>query len=619
MISQVIRTPIRNRPVHSGILTLIILLLATPAADGEQQWNNATSGNWFTASNWTPAAVPNSTLDALINNGGEAIATAGGPITSLSIAAGKNGGQGALTSNGVDISVQQSLDVGDVEGTFATGNVNVTSNGTAMLTNMSSLLFGISGMGDVNAGQTSATGAAIAHGTGELTIDTVDIVEIAGDLDLGQTSGSGTATGHGNATIQTISTSFSVGGDLDVGQTSGTVGGMNQGTGMLMVDGVNEFIVDADVDVGQTTGDGQSTGMGTLNINDSNTTIGDSLDIAKVRALNSAVNSGTGHVSVNDRDLTIGFEALDPGSIEIGRVLTSETARGVGVGTLVLDQVDALVANDVIVGELALGGSNSGSSANGTLHLIDSRLDTRDLTVAARLDATAGSITGTLRLTRSLAIVQSVATFHANSTLEIEIHGTTRALGDGGADEYGALDPDMAVLGGALEINPDANYQGPNASGSIDTFELINSLFGISGNFAAVNYDGVSIGTAPTYLGAAGNGTDGLFVSVEQTATQFLLTNYLALPGDANGDTVVDEFDFNLWNVNKFTSGNDWTSGDFNGDGFTDGLDLFIWNANKFSSVGSPATVPEPATGLWAVYVLLGSFAVTRRHQGWQP
>ncbi len=33
--------------------------------------------------------------------------------------------------------------------------------------------------------------------------------------------------------------------------------------------------------------------------------------------------------------------------------------------------------------------------------------------------------------------------------------------------------------------------------------------------------------------------------------------NYLALPGDANGDMTVDGQDFVIWNANKFTSGND--------------------------------------------------------------
>ncbi len=593
MTSQMIKHPTFRQAI-TGLLFLQTGFLAH-SADAAQEWNNGGSGSWFTAVNWTPAVVPNSTLDALINNGGEATATAGGPVSALSVSVGKNDGQGELTIDGVNASVQQSLDIGDVDGIFATGPVNVTSHGTATLSNMSTLVFGASGNGDLNAGQTSATGDAVAHGIGSLTIDTVVSVDIAGDLDIGQTSGSGTATGDGEGLIRNVSSLFSIGGDLDVGQTSGLAGGFNQGTGLLQVDDVNELSIGVDVDVAQVTGPGQSSGMGTLLVDKTDVTIADSFDIAKIRSLMGADNSATGHATIGNGNLSVGFGALSPGSIDIARVQATENATGTADGTLILDQVDALIGNNVTVGELSLGGTNASNSANGHLQLIDSRLDTRDLTVAARLDGTAGSVAGTVRLTRSLAIVQSVATFYQNSTLQIDIHGTTRALGDGTADDYGALDADMAVVGGALEINPAVDYQGPITPGSIDTFDLITTLFGLTGEFASVTYDGVSVDADPAYVGAAGNGTDGLFVSVEQTASQFLLTNYLALRGDANGDRVVDGADFIIWNANKFTGGTDWTSGDFNGDGVTDGQDFIVWNTNKFTSVDQLTPVPEPA------------------------
>lgn len=81
---------------------------------------------------------------------------------------------------------------------------------------------------------------------------------------------------------------------------------------------------------------------------------------------------------------------------------------------------------------------------------------------------------------------------------------------------------------------------------------------------------------------------------------------FAALPGDANGDGVVDGSDFGIWNANKFLSGTDWTRGDFNHDGITDGSDFGIWNANKF--LGDPRLVPEPASAIIMAFIGLGGW-----------
>ncbi len=56
------------------------------------------------------------------------------------------------------------------------------------------------------------------------------------------------------------------------------------------------------------------------------------------------------------------------------------------------------------------------------------------------------------------------------------------------------------------------------------------------------------------------------------------------LDGDANLDGFVDVSDFGIWNSNKFTSIDEWSSGDFNADGVVDVSDFGIWNSNKFQS-----------------------------------
>ncbi|MBN1911962.1 MAG: PEP-CTERM sorting domain-containing protein [Pirellulales bacterium] len=75
------------------------------------------------------------------------------------------------------------------------------------------------------------------------------------------------------------------------------------------------------------------------------------------------------------------------------------------------------------------------------------------------------------------------------------------------------------------------------------------------------------------------------------------------LPGDANGDGKVDQFDARILATNWLkTSGVGWTEGDFNNDGRVDDLDASILAANWGSS-STPTDVPEPST--WAL--LLGA------------
>ncbi len=593
------------------LLAALTVLLVCGQSLAVQVWNDNT-GSWFDSLNWTPIGVPNSTQTASINNGGTATGTVG-TARAFQIDVGKNGGTGSLEFSGVDVELQSSLDLGDVEATFATGGVDATSNGTASLTNAAEVQIGLSGMGDINVGQTSAGAGSNAEGTADFAIQNIETVVVAGDFDLGQTSGSGTATGFGTANISGIPGLLSVGGDFDVGQTSAIVGGVNSGRGILTLDAVEEIQVAADIDVGQATGDGAASAFGSAMLAADTLVVGDSLDVAKIRAFTNANNSGDGSIRIADATVSIGFGSASPGSIEISRVLVSESARGQATGSVIFDGANVDIANDVIVGELALGGTNSLSSSSASLILLDSKLDTRDLSVASRLDSTAGSVSGIVDARRSLVVVQSLLSLSQDATLRLHIDGTTRALGGGLTSDYSAIDADLATLGGALELVDHATYAGPAARGQVDEFQLITTLFGITGSFDSITFDGVPVDVDDaTYVGETEGGEDGLFMTVTQTPDDLLLSGYLALPGDANGDRSVDASDFNIWNSNKFRSGTDWSTGDFTGDGVTDASDFNVWNSNKFTSV--LRSVPEPAFGS-ILPGLLFAFLLLRRNR----
>lgn len=176
---------------------------------------------------------------------------------------------------------------------------------------------------------------------------------------------------------------------------------------------------------------------------------------------------------------------------------------------------------------------------------------------------------------------------HEQGTLAFSIQSATAA----GFDRLNVSD--TALLDGTIRID-DAGYTGPANRGTTDLFTILSAT-SIDNQLDEVRYNGVLLGTNPVYTGTSGGGLDGMFREYDVSGGQLIVSNYLALGGDANGDRVVDGTDFGIWNANKFRTGTNWTTGDFNGDGNTDGSDFSIWNAAKFTSASRPAIlVPEP-------------------------
>jgi hypothetical protein len=81
------------------------------------------------------------------------------------------------------------------------------------------------------------------------------------------------------------------------------------------------------------------------------------------------------------------------------------------------------------------------------------------------------------------------------------------------------------------------------------------------------------------------------------------------IPGDINGDGLVDVADYNIWAANVGKTGATWGQGDLNGDGLVDVADYNIWAANA----GKTASTPEPAT---LSLLTLGGLALLRRRSG---
>jgi len=88
------------------------------------------------------------------------------------------------------------------------------------------------------------------------------------------------------------------------------------------------------------------------------------------------------------------------------------------------------------------------------------------------------------------------------------------------------------------------------------------------------------------------------------------------LPGDANGDGLVDVADYNIWAANVGKTGATWAQGDFTGDGIVDINDLTIVLANYGATYGAGIkAVPEPSCIVLVATGAAGLLVCSRRRR----
>ena len=145
----------RDRFGRVSMAALTAALLAGAAATPARAaatWTGATSQDWFTTSNWAPAAIPTSADQANINGNqaaptivGKAGAVAGN--VSLGVTAGQTG---ALTVDGGALAVSTQLLIGD----FGSG-ILIVKNGGTLSSNITAI-----------ANNTGSTGTVTITGVG---------------------------------------------------------------------------------------------------------------------------------------------------------------------------------------------------------------------------------------------------------------------------------------------------------------------------------------------------------------------------------------------------------------------------------------------------------------------
>jgi T5SS/PEP-CTERM-associated repeat protein len=353
---------------------------------GETVWTDGT-GDWFNPANWS-AGVPNSSVIALINNGGTAQITSGAAAASeLELGVGAQDVGTLSTSGSGNLQDEGSLYVAR----SGTGTLNVVngsvvsstrfiigensgSNGTAtvsgsgsMWTNLVVCVVGFEGTGSLNitnGGNVSDSDAGVgtvAGGTGTVTVD--------GSGSMWTHPGTITVAGGGTGTL-----TISNGGTVFTSGSGGTFGsaiGYGSGSnGTVNVSGVGSTWTNKGP-----LALGDSGGTGTLNIMNGGA-------VSNSNGVLSSILGGSGNVAVdgfgstwiNKGDLFVG--ALDGvGMVAItggGEVSDANGFIAFGdenhhsTGSVDIDGATSTWTNS---GNLYVGGNESGAAGVGVLHL----------------------------------------------------------------------------------------------------------------------------------------------------------------------------------------------------------------------------------------------------------
>ena len=375
---------------------------------------------------------------------------------------GGNDGSGGATLDGVNVTDNGAIDIGDVNsGAILTldDGTTITGNGTGTLTiNANSTL-------DIEHGGNDGNGGATLDGVNVTDNGAIDIGDVNSGAILTLDDGT-TITGNGTGTLTVNANST-----LDIEH------GGNDGNGGATLDGVNVTDNGA-IDIGDvnsgailTLDDGTTiTGNGSLTVNANST-----LDIEH------GGNDGNGGATLDGVNVTDNG-AIDIGDVNSGAILTLDdgtTITGNGTGTLTIN-----FGNELDV-EMGKSYCNNGATLDGVKVQDNGTIDIGAVATGAILtldDGTTITGGGTAALT-----------IYAGSTLDVENgpNGGGATLDDVHVTDNGALDIGDLACGAILTLEDDATITG----GGIGTLTIHadNTLDVEHGINGGATLDGVNV------------------------------------------------------------------------------------------------------------------------------
>ncbi len=416
-----------------------IIVVATGVVANAASWNDtgtgASAGEWFNPFSWTPTIVPDLTINADINNGGEALAdaaTAPADVQANLLEVGTNSFTGTLTSLGVNVVTAGALNVGQAFNSFLIPIPSTEGSGTVTVSDAALVDIG----GSLNIGKTHTSDFTTAMGNGAVVFERVDSVVLGSSVDVGEAvANTGVANGRGSLRISDA-TSLFIDNDLDVGEAfaDGDPDTSATSQGSANFERVAVITIDGDLEIGLSTAR-ESGGLSTATVLPSSVTIteGGNMSVRRKTRIGHATTTNTSEASAQATltvELTGSLEFQD--DIEIGLSSTQITSQANAIGSATLSGgTDLTVDGEITVGH-AVAGIQSESTGTGTfiVQQFDSLLITDDMTI--------GRVDSTLFSFQTAGVAQATGNFWISDIQQATVQGEVQ-VGFGNNDKLGEL------------------------------------------------------------------------------------------------------------------------------------------------------------------------------------
>lgn len=277
--------------VNHVTLSILLSLSCISSTTIAGEWNGSASDDWFEASNWSPAATPDPSTAATINNGSVSLKNNHSTLTQLKIAPGNghnaqltlsDGGQLTVTGTGIRL-----MTLGGDSATNGSGKLFVTGEDAKFTLTSASLYVGQYGQGEL---QVSGGGKVYLEGasrgmvladhktsTGIVGVDGQgSLIDIQGNLTVGgdgngylNITNGGTVNTHsvyngyslliggfngdnivgGYVLVDGAGSSLNVGGDMYIGNSSSGILTISDGAKVNVLGSANSYLADSKNDV----------------------------------------------------------------------------------------------------------------------------------------------------------------------------------------------------------------------------------------------------------------------------------------------------------------------------------------------------------------------------------